>query len=218
MAGPGPRITSDGRIIMDGAVLDPAPWVRSPVETGKGRDVTCREAFVALREIGPLLHLVVGVIGPRAATQAQRSAAEAVGAGLATAGVTMICGGRSGVMEAASRGCAQAGGLPVGILPGSTPDEANAHIAIPLPTGLGEARNMVIAKAARVLIAVGNSHGTLSEVAYGLQFGKPVIGLEGAARVEGVRHATTVDAALEQALGALLQAAPMEAGSGDHGT
>ena len=80
-------------------------------------------------------------------------------------------------------------------------------VGIPLPTGLGEARNMVIAKAARVLIAVGGSYGTLSEVAYGLHFGKAVIGREGAPAVDGVQHADTVGSAMEMAMAALLAAA-----------
>lgn len=117
-----------------------------------------------------LRHLVVGVIGPRDASDIQLAVAERVGFVLGGLGLTLICGGKSGVMEATSKGCARANGLMIGILPGSTPDDANNFVGIPLPTGLGEARNMIIAKSARVLIAVGGSYGTLSEVAYGLHF------------------------------------------------
>jgi uncharacterized protein (TIGR00725 family) len=98
----------------------------------------------------------------------------------------LICGGRTGVMEAAARGAARAGGLTLGLLPGDDIALANPFIAVPLATGLGEMRNAVIARAAFCLVAVGNSHGTLSEIALGLRFGKAVFGLAGAAEVEGV--------------------------------
>lgn len=152
---------------------------------------------------------MVGVIGPREATAEQVSTAEAVGEALGSLGLTVICGGRSGVMEAVCKGVSASGGLAIGILPGSTPDEANGFVGIPLPTGLGEARNMIIAKSARVLIAVGGSYGTLSEVAYGLHFGKAVIGLSGAPDVEGVWHAGSVGAAIDMTLDALASAALM---------
>lgn len=113
-------------------------------------------------------------------------------------------------MEAASKGCKESGGLLIGILPKSDPSEANSFVGIPLPTGLGEARNMIIAKSARVLIPVGGSYGTLSEVAYGLHFSKPVICIEGAADVEGVAHVENADAAVSAALEALLLTASCE--------
>lgn len=201
-------IQEDGTVVASGARLDPARWRRVPAEGPmSGRQATAREAMTVLARQAPLRHLVVGVIGPRAATEAQTAAAEAVGRQLAGFGITVICGGRSGVMEAVCRGCHAAGGLAIGLLPGTDPDEANPFVGIPLPTGLSEGRNMVIARAARVLIAIGGSYGTLSEVAYGLHFGKAVIGLEGAPEVEGVRHAGGVDAAVDLALAALLDTA-----------
>lgn len=199
-----------GSVCVGGRPLDPLTWRLAAHPEGTGacdRDVTATEAMAVLSRSVPLRHLVIGVIGPRDATEAQAVTARAVGAALGALGLTVICGGRTGVMEAVSAGVAEAGGLVIGILPGSTPDEANPHVGIPLPTGLGEARNMVIAKAARVLIAVGGSYGTLSEVAYGLHFGKAVIGLANAPAVEGVMHADTVEAAIELAMAALLASA-----------
>lgn len=197
-------VLDDGTVCIDGTAIEPVTWRLGAGGSGRdGRPVTPREAFGLLARTASLRHLVVGVIGPRDATPAQEATAEAVGRALGALGLTTICGGRSGVMEGVARGCSAAGGLVIGILPGSTPDEANPHIGIPLPTGLGEARNMIIAKAARVLIAVGGSYGTLSEVAYGLHFSKAVIGLEGAPEVDGVRHAESVEAALDMALLAL---------------
>lgn len=204
-----------GSVLIDDRPLDPGTWRVAGAGTGPaaaGQVVTATQAVMALSRTASLRHLVVGVIGPRDATPAQVAAARAIGQSLGSFGLTVICGGRSGVMEAVSAGVAEAGGLVIGILPGSTPEEANPFVGIPLPTGLGEARNMVIAKAARVLIAVGGSYGTLSEVAYGLHFGKAVIGLEDAPAVEGVQHADTVEAALDLAMVALLATALAERG------
>lgn len=198
----------DGSLRIDGRRLDVRRWATVPADEGdSGRDIGAAEAAAVLAKTVTLHHLVIGVIGPRDATDAQRATAEQMGRALGALGLTVICGGRSGVMEAVCKGVDAAGGLAIGILPGSTPDEANPFVAIPLPTGLGEARNMIIAKSARVLIAVGGSYGTLSEVAYGLHFGKAVIGLEDAPQVAGVRHASNVADALEQAMAALFGAA-----------
>ncbi|MEM7443122.1 MAG: DNA-binding protein [Pseudomonadota bacterium] len=207
------RISSpgNGTICIDGAPLDPAAWCVGPAKAAEtGPEITPLEAFQSLSESNSLRHLVVGVIGPREATVAQESAAEAVGRAMGQLGLTLICGGRTGVMRSVSAGCSSAGGLMIGILPGSHPDEANEFVGVPLPTGLGEARNMVIAKAARVLIAVGGSYGTLSEVAFGLHFSKAVIGLEGAPDVEGVEHAPDVPTAIDFALQALAASAVMK--------
>jgi len=129
------------------------------------------------RDSGHPLRVPIGVIGPRAATVAQLAVAEALGEGLATRGYFVVCGGRAGVMEAVCRGVAVRGGIAVGLTPDTDPALANPYAAIVLATGIGEARNAIIARASFCLIAVGNSHGTLSEVALGLHFGKTVIGL-----------------------------------------
>jgi len=148
------------------------------------------------RESGHPVRVPIGVIGPHEATPGQIAAAERVGAGLAAMGLAIVCGGREGVMEAVCRGAARHDGIAIGILPDTDPSLANSHVTISLATGLGEARNAVIARAALALIAIGDSYGTLSEVALGLHFGKRVIGLEGAARIAGVEHVASADAAL----------------------
>ncbi len=197
---------ADGLIALDGRPLDTKNWTLAEPVTG-GEQISVDEAFDHLGELGQLRKIVVGIIGPRLATAEQVEAAEQIARDLAAKGITLICGGKSGVMEAASKGCSEAGGLMIGILPGSGPEEANAFVGVPLPTGLGEARNMIIAKAARVLVAIGGSYGTLSEVAYGLHFSKPVIGLAGAANVEGVIQVSDANAAVRAILEALLRAA-----------
>jgi len=119
----------------------------------------------------------IGVIGERHASAEMLAAAEAVGREIARRGGILICGGMEGVMEAASRGAALEGGIVVGILPGSSAASGNDFVTVPIVTGMGEARNVIIARTAEALIAVGGAFGTLSEIAYALQFGVPVIGL-----------------------------------------
>jgi uncharacterized protein (TIGR00725 family) len=140
------------------------------------------------RDSGSALRIPVGVIGPREATDEQLAAALAVGELLADCGVALVCGGRQGVMQAACEGAARTGGVSVGILGDADGAHANPYVTIVLATGIGEARNALIARAAFCLIAIGDSYGTLSEVALGRQFGKLVVGLCGAAPVDGVRH------------------------------
>ena len=139
----------------------------------------------------------VGVIGPREVTPAQYAVAEALGAGLARMGCAVICGGRGGIMEAVCKGVASEGGVSIGMLPEPDAGAANAFVTHVIATGIGEARNAIIARAAFCLVAIGNSFGTLSEVALGRQFGKLVIGLDGAAQVDGVVMVDSVEGALE---------------------
>ena len=102
-----------------------------------------------------------------------------IGEGLARAGFVVVCGGRQGVMQAVCEGVARVGGMSIGLLPDTDASQANPHVGVVIATGIGEARNALIARAAFCLIAIGDSFGTLSEVALGRQFGKTVIGLEG---------------------------------------
>ncbi len=139
----------------------------------------------------------IGVIGPNEASSGQLRLAKEVGARLARLGLTIICGGRLGIMEAVCRGAAAYGGACVGLLPGDDPSEANPHVTIPVATGIGEARNAIIARSALCLIAIGDSPGTLSEIALGLRFGKRVFGIAGAAAVEGVRQCAEVSALID---------------------
>ena len=103
--------------------------------------------------------------------------AEEVGSRLARADAVVVCGGLGGVMEAVCRGAKSAGGTTVGILPGTERSDANAFVDVAIPTGLGESRNALVARAADVLIAIGGEFGTLSEIALALKVGTPVIGL-----------------------------------------
>ena len=120
---------------------------------------------------------IVAVIGASKCTAQESKWAEEVGQYLAENGAVVICGGLNGVMEAACRGASNAGGLTIGILPGDTAEAANAYVDIPVVTGLGYARNVVVVKSAQAAIAIGGSYGTLSEIAYACQRKIPVIGL-----------------------------------------
>jgi uncharacterized protein (TIGR00725 family) len=122
-----------------------------------------------------------------------------VGRLVAERGAVLVCGGRGGAMEAACRGAKQAGGLTVGILPGSDRSDANPYVDVALPTGLGEARNALVVRAADAVIAIGGGYGTLSEIALALKAGKPVIGLD-TWEIDGVAPADGPEAAVAAAL------------------
>jgi hypothetical protein len=119
----------------------------------------------------------IAVVGTGRASDTELAAAEAVGRGLATAGATVVCGGLGGVMEAACRGAKDADGTTVGLLPGADRGAANPWVDVAIPTGLGEARNALVVRAADALVAVGGGYGTLSEIALALKADKPVVGL-----------------------------------------
>jgi uncharacterized protein (TIGR00725 family) len=141
-------------------------------------------------------------VGPGDAEADARRVAEVVGRGLAGRGATVVCGGLGGVMEAACRGAKQAGGTTVGILPGTDRRQANRYVDVALPSGLGEARNALVVRAADALVAVAGGYGTLSEIALALKAGKPVVGL-GSWEIAGVRSARSPEEAVEAALGRL---------------
>ncbi|HET9720380.1 MAG TPA: TIGR00725 family protein [Solirubrobacteraceae bacterium] len=144
----------------------------------------------------------VAVIGASQPTPDDAMVAEAVGRGLAECGAIVVTGGRGGVMAAASRGAASAGGLVVGLLPGLDRSEANDWVTVAIPTGLGELRNGLVVRAADAVVAIGGAYGTLSEIALALQGGTPVFGLhtwpiEGVSEVDSPGEA--ISAAFEAA-------------------
>ncbi len=191
----------------DGARLDPWAWrwVQEPQGmAGMPTHGDARAALTALAATGGARRLPVAVIGPREADAAHTATARQLGGRLAELGLTVLCGGKSGVMTAVCEGAQAAGGLTVGLLPDHDWRAANPAVAIPIATGLSEARNAVIAKAAVALVAVGGSYGTLTEIAYGLHFGKTVIGLCDAPRVEGLLAVPDVETAVSRLADCLL--------------
>ena len=121
--------------------------------------------------------LHIGVIGEGTCSRRTAAVARRVGAAVAQAGAVLWTGGRGGVMAAASRGAAEAGGLVVGILPGFRREDANRWVAVPIVTGMDQARNVVLVRSCDAVIAVGGMYGTLSEIALALKLGRPVVGL-----------------------------------------
>jgi uncharacterized protein (TIGR00725 family) len=119
----------------------------------------------------------IAVIGAGSCSEEIAALAERVGAELARRAAVLICGGLGGVMEAVCRGAKLAGGTTVGILPGPTPTAANPYVTVPIATGLGEARNVIVVGSAQAVIAIAGEYGTLSEIGHALKMGKPVVGL-----------------------------------------
>ncbi len=149
----------------------------------------------------------VAVVGAGICDRSLAALAEEVGRRLGKAGAVLVCGGLGGVMEAACRGAKSAGGATVGVLPTLDRGDANPFIDVAIPTGLGEARNALVVRAADALIAVGGEFGTLSEIALALKAGKRVVGLQtwelarGGQPVEAIVPAADARQAVELALG-----------------
>jgi uncharacterized protein (TIGR00725 family) len=120
---------------------------------------------------------IIAVIGGGEPSSREAELAEEVGRELAQQGAVVVCGGLGGVMEAVCKGASSKGGQTIGILPGDSRRAANPYVQIPIVTGMGYARNVVVVKSAQAVIAVGGSYGTLSEISHALQNGIPVIGL-----------------------------------------
>jgi hypothetical protein len=122
--------------------------------------------------------VVIGVVGENDPPADVAALAEAVGAEIAAAGAVLVCGGLGGVMASACRGAHARGGITIGILPSTRREDANPYVTYAIPTGLGHARNILVARTAQAIIAVGGRFGTLSEIAFAKIEGIPVIGLQ----------------------------------------
>jgi len=120
----------------------------------------------------------IGVIGAGQCDPSLYQAAYNTGRIIASHGGILICGGLGGVMEGAAKGAFEQGGITVGFLPTSSAADANPYITLPLPTGLGHARNVLIVQASRLVVAIGGGAGTLSEIGIALKTNVPVIGYQ----------------------------------------
>jgi uncharacterized protein (TIGR00725 family) len=146
---------------------------------------------------------IIGVIGASRASYEGLCLAEEVGRLIAGAGATLVCGGLGGVMEAASRGCCEAGGEVLGILPGPVADDANPYVTLAIPTNMGHARNMIIAHTAEALVAIEGAYGTFSEAAIALKLDKQVFALRPKFAMEGLTVADSAAEAVEKAIAAI---------------
>jgi len=135
-----------------------------------------------------------GTCGPDLAALARRAGAE-----VARRQGVLITGGLGGVMEAACRGACEAGGLTIGILPGAADDDANTSVTVPIPTGMGEARNVINVRAGDAVVALAGGYGTLSEIAMALKTGIPVVACGAWDEFDAVRSAETPEEAVAMA-------------------
>ncbi len=137
---------------------------------------------------------IIGVIGGHTCTKEVEQIAHNIGENLAKVGCKIVCGGLGGVMRAVCQGAKEENGVTIGIIPSYNKKDANEFVDIVIPTGLGYARNVLVVQTADVVVALPGEYGTLSEIAYALQFKKPVISLNswdtpGIIKVEGVEQA-----------------------------
>ncbi len=159
----------------------------------------------------------ISVIGASEGAEGILRDAEAVGRGIAEAGAVLICGGLTGVMEAASRGASEAGGTVLAVLPTLSPADANPYVTHAVATGTGHARNLAVVASGEAVIAVGGEWGTLSEIAYARKLGRPVVAIQSwplrnrAGTDLGIVEAGTP----EEAVKAALSAAVVEPSSDD---
>ncbi len=143
---------------------------------------------------------IIGVIGGSQCTPEDYVDAEVVGRLIAQNDAVLVCGGLTGIMEAACKGAYEAGGETIGILPGESILDANPYVKTPIATGMGIARNIIIVRTAQVVIAVDGRYGTLSEIAYALQLGRPVFCLNSWDTVSGVTPVKSAQEAVEKAI------------------
>ena len=150
--------------------------------------------------------IAIAVIGAGDAPTSDRELAFAVGREIAARGAILVCGGRGGVMEAASHGARSVGGHTIGILPGYDRHAANPHIEFSIATGLGEARNVIVVASGDAVIALAGEAGTLSEIGLALKLARPVVALRAWPHIPDLARAddpaSAVALALELAHGA----------------
>ena len=139
----------------------------------------------------------IGVIGAGNCSETIYELAMELGNEIGEKGWSLVCGGLKGVMEGAARGCYEAGGTTIGILPGMDRRSANPYIRITIPTGLGDGRNLLVVRASDILVAVAGSYGTLSEISLALKIGRPVIGIKTWKDIPGVRYVKDVKEAIK---------------------
>lgn len=123
------------------------------------------------------MNIMIGVIGATRASSQDYQAAEETGREIANRKGVLVCGGLGGVMEAACKGAKSGDGLTIGIIPGFAKSDANPYVEVPIVTGMSHARNIIVVRSSDAIIAIGGGYGTLSEIAFALKLGIPVIGI-----------------------------------------
>ncbi|MCH7526978.1 MAG: TIGR00725 family protein [Planctomycetes bacterium] len=120
----------------------------------------------------------MAVIGAGKCSRKLRDMAAEIGRYVAENGGVLLCGGLGGVMEGAARGAKEAGGATIGIIPSENKADANQFIDYVIPTGFGQARNVLVVRAADAIVALPGKFGTLSEMAFALVSGKPIVSVQ----------------------------------------
>lgn len=158
------------------------------------------QRITALQKSPQRFKQAIALIGPGDGDALLCESAYRIAQRLARCGLAIVCGGRGGVMEAASRGAFESGGIVIGLLPENDDQAANAYLTVAIPTGMGEMRNALIARSSLCLVAIGGGMGTLSEMAFGLKLGKPVFCLCPQFELPGATHVADVDEAVQRVL------------------
>ena len=140
----------------------------------------------------------IGVIGAGECSLEMYNQATELGRLIGQNNWILFCGGLGGIMEGAAKGCYKTGGMTVGILPGNDKDSANPFITLPIATGLGEGRNLLLVRASEVIVAITGGYGTLSEIGFALKIGKRVIGLNTWPGIDGVEYVETPEQAIQR--------------------
>ncbi len=141
---------------------------------------------------------IIAVVGAGSCDDKIYLLAEKAGELLAQKGYAIICGGLGGVMEAVCKGARSGGGFTIGILPGDNTSDANPYVDIPVATGMGIGRNIIIIRTARAVLAIDGQYGTLSEIAYALQLKKPIVGLQTWEVSGDIIHTSNIDQAVNE--------------------
>ncbi|MDO5680785.1 MAG: lysine decarboxylase [Pelistega sp.] len=187
--------------------FEPWLWQWQELAGQAPEDLQALDAILALEKLGGhKRQLPIAVIGPREATELEYQTAERLGYALAKAQLQLLCGGKNGVMEASAKGHLAGGGRPIGLIPETEWQQANPYISIPIASGIGKARNVLIAQACPVLIAVGGGYGTMSEMAFGLHFEKLILALGEAPQLPEVVYCADVDEVMHKLAEHLLTA------------
>ena len=134
---------------------------------------------------------VIAVVGANKCSKKLRDQAAEVGRYVAEKGGVIVCGGLGGIMEGAARGAKEANGVTIGILPTDNADDANEYIDYVVPTGFGEARNILVVRTADAVVAFPGKYGTLTEMAFALQAGKPLISVNAWKLGDGIKQVET---------------------------
>jgi hypothetical protein len=143
--------------------------------------------------------MIIGVIGGSECSKEVYEMAVELGREIGRRGYLLICGGLGGVMEGVCKGSKMEGGVTIGVLPGNTKEEANSWVDIPIVTGMGVARNVIIIRTAEVVIALPGRYGTLSEIGFALNLGTPIVGLR-TWEIEGIQKVNSPYEAVEVAI------------------